>query len=108
MTYTLVPEITTTISEEDIISTAYAYLKMLDSIYLSKSNSAEVRDAAHRMYQSIRLHFADDICEDFIWPLATEPAAAIILTHMSSLDNGELIANAFEFISHISTKVGKY
>ena len=101
MTYTIVPEITNNISKKDIISTAYAYLKMLDSISLTKSNTAEVRDTAHRLYQSIQLHFADAIIEDFIWPLSTGRTTDILIDYMFPLENDELIANASEFINNI-------
>ena len=93
----IIKEITSDVAETDILSTAYAYLKMLDTLSTDKNVSALCRKQAKFYYNYILKTFPQ-VDEDFVWPLTTLKTVEKI-NYLFSLDNNsEIFYNAKQFI----------
>lgn len=93
----IIKEITSDVAETDILSTAYAYLKMLDTLSTDKNVSALCRKQA-KLYYNYILKAFPQVDKDFVWPLTTLKTIEKI-NYLFSLDNNsEIFYNAKQFI----------
>lgn len=94
---TIIKEVTSDVAETDILSTAYAYLKMLDTLSTDTAVSALCRKQA-KFYYNLILKTFPQVDEDFVWPLTTLKTIEKI-NYLFSLDNNsEIFYNAKQFI----------